>query len=89
MIDGLLEGCLETIGPWIFGAVFLVAALWVLLSTPGAESPAVSGILGLLLLHTSALLIVGLGFKKATRVLAISWVVFVVVFLVVGAILNA
>lgn len=85
----MLEGCLDRFGAWVFGAIFLAAGAWVLVSAPTAPTPALSAVLGLLLVHTAAMSIVGFGLGRATKVLASTWVVFVLVFLVVAALLRS
>lgn len=87
MTGCLSEALLELVGPWLGGGVFLLIGIYVLTSAPGSEHPPLTVALGLLLLHTSAVLIVGIGLKKATRFLAISWVLFMLTFMVVGAVL--
>jgi len=89
MIDGILDGCLETFGPWLFGGVFSLAALFVFTSLAWTDNRLFTAVLGLLLLHTAVLLIVGMGLKKATRSLAISWIVFLICFVFGSAILFA
>lgn len=87
MIDELISGCFESFGHWILGAVFGIAGVVVLVRAPSSESALVSGLLALVLFHTSTLLIVGFGFGKAKRALAISWVLVLALFLGVAAFL--
>ncbi|MCP4897260.1 MAG: hypothetical protein GY906_09850 [bacterium] len=89
IVEGCVEALLEVFGPWIGGAVFLIAGCWVLFTAPGNEHPLFQAAMSLLLLHTSVLLFVGTGLKKATKFLAITWVIFLVAFLVVAAVLYA
>ncbi len=88
-MDGCIEALLEVFGPWIGGAVFFVAGCWVLLTAPGSEHPFFTAALGLLLLHTSALLFVGMGRKKAVRFLVITWILFLVGFLAATVVIFA
>ncbi len=81
MIDDLVAGCFETFGHWILGIVFFVAAVAVLLAAPSGENMPFRWFLAFLLFHTSAMLIVGFGFDKAKRPLAISWAIVLVVFI--------
>lgn len=84
----MIRSCLDNLGSFLIGGVFLLAGIWVTLTVRRAESPLIAALLGLLLLHTAAMSIVGFGLEKATRTLAISWVVFVVVFLILAAVLH-
>lgn len=88
-MEGCIEALLEVFGPWIGGAVFFLAGCWVLFTAPGSEHPYFTATLALLLIHTSALLFVGLGFKKLTRFLAITWLLFLIGFMILAAVLFA
>ncbi len=89
MIDELLTGCLEVFGHWIFGAIFLLAAIVVSLSIPSSEAQFLTSLLAYVLYHTAAMLIVGFGFKKAKRFLVITWVIVLFLFLVAASILAS
>lgn len=71
-----LTGCLESLPAGAFGVAFAALGLWVVFTSPGADRPIVVFLLGLLLVHTSIMAIVGFVLKRAVRLLAISWVAF-------------
>ena len=89
MIDEIVGGCLETFGHWIFGVIFLIAASVVLFTIPASSQKIVSSYLSFLLFHTSAMLIVGFGFKQLQRFWVVSWCASLLVFLTVVTIILA
>jgi hypothetical protein len=74
MIEDLL-GFFESFGHWILGAPFGIAGLIVAVTVPGSDDLLLRSAFALLLLHTSAMLLIGFGLKKAKRSLVISWLV--------------
>ena len=89
MIDEILDGYLERFGPWILGPAFLVAAVVVAAGAPGSDSPGLRWFLAFVLLHTSAMLLVGFGLKRARRFLVVSWVVVLTAFLAVSVVVAS
>lgn len=73
MIGEFLGGCFERFGHWILGAFFGIAGLAVAVTVPGCGDPLLRSAFAVLLFHTSAMLLVGFGLRRAKRVLVISW----------------
>lgn len=75
MLGCLGEAFLDVVGPWVIGLVCGALSIWVLLTAGRAEHPSVAVSLGLMLALTALFSVVGLAFKRATKLLGLLWVV--------------
>jgi len=74
--------------PITVGLLFAVVGVIVAADLPSSSNKGVSAFLAVLVFHTAAMLIVGMGLQKAKRLLAVSWVVVLALFFVVAVIFG-
>ncbi len=84
----MLEFFLEALGPWIIGVIFFVGGIWAILTAPSSENPFFTAAFGLLALYTAVVSLLGLGLKRATKPLLLSWFIFLLGFLAFAALFH-